>query len=289
VKQLDDAQQARLPRDTSGQGNHESLNAAQTRPARTEARRATVVGCEIDRLDFDEAVALCERLIETRGSAQHMAINVAKLIAMREDEQLRRSVLQSELVTADGQAVVWASRLLNDPVPARVAGIDLMHSLFARAELKGYRVYILGAKREVLDRAVTRIRYIYPDLAIVGHRDGYYDESEEELIAADIAAAQPHILFVAMSSPRKEYFLARRRETMKVPFVMGVGGSIDVVAGLRRRAPVILQRLGLEWLFRLLQEPRRLGRRYLTTNTRFVLLVTREFVATRLARPKPTH
>ncbi len=128
------------------------------------------------------------------------------------------------------------------------------------------------------------IRALHPGLAIAGYRHGYYDESDEHVIATEIAAARPDMLFVAMSSPRKEYFLARHRETIGVPFTMGVGGSIDVIAGVRKRAPSVFQRLGLEWLFRLLQEPRRLARRYATTNTRFVLLVLRELVDGRTTR-----
>lgn len=244
--------------------------------------RARVLGCEIDRITIDQAVAICEHVIEERGSAQHVAVNVAKLMAMREDKQLRDSVMQCELITADGQPVIWASRLLGDPLPERVAGIDLMHSLLALAAVKRHRVYFLGAKADVLERAISRVAATYPRLVIVGSRDGHYTDAEEGEIAAEIAAAQPDILFVGMSSPRKEYFLLRHREAMDVPFVMGVGGAIDVVAGVRRRAPRLLQRLGLEWLFRLMQEPRRLMRRYATTNTRFLILVMREFLHSHL-------
>ncbi len=228
------------------------------------------MGCRIDRVDLDQALAICEEVIASRGFAQHMAINVSKLMALRADEHLRESIERCELVTADGQPIVWASRLLHDPLPSRVTGIDLMHGLLARAAVAGYRIYILGAKPEVLDTAVARIRELHPGVAIVGHRDGYYADAEEEAVAEEIAAAQPDILFVAMSSPRKEYFLMRHGRTIGVPFVMGVGGAIDVVAGVTRRAPEAMQQLGLEWLFRLAQEPRRLARRYAVTNSQFL-------------------
>jgi N-acetylglucosaminyldiphosphoundecaprenol N-acetyl-beta-D-mannosaminyltransferase len=239
-------------------------------------RRTEVLGCRIDRIDLAQTVAVCEDAIRARRFTQHMAINVAKLMAMRSDGQLREGVERCELVTADGQPVVWASHLLGDPLPMRVAGIDLMQALLARAAVKGYRVYILGARRDILVRAVAHIRDQHPGIVLAGYRDGYYANEEEGAVAAAIAAARPDILLVAMSSPRKEYFLMRYGPTLGVPFVMGVGGAIDVVAGVTRRAPVALQRSGLEWLFRLAQEPRRLGRRYLTTNTRFLVLVTRE-------------
>jgi N-acetylglucosaminyldiphosphoundecaprenol N-acetyl-beta-D-mannosaminyltransferase len=238
--------------------------------------RAEVLGCRIDRVDLEEALAMCEEAIRRGRFTQHMAINVAKLMAMRSNQELRRGIERCELVTADGQPVVWASRLLGDPLPMRVAGIDLMQALLARAAVKGYRVYILGARREILILAVAHIRARYPGISMVGFRDGYYADEEEAAVAEAIAESRADILFVAMSSPRKEYFLMRHGPTLGVPFVMGVGGAIDVLAGVTRRAPVTLQRTGLEWLFRLAQEPRRLGRRYLTTNTRFLVLVSRE-------------
>jgi N-acetylglucosaminyldiphosphoundecaprenol N-acetyl-beta-D-mannosaminyltransferase len=247
----------------------------------TEDRRAQVLGCAIDRVDLEESLAYCETVINQRGFAQHMAINVAKLVTMKEDDQLRASVERCELVTADGQPVVWASRLLGDPVPCRVAGIDLMEQLLARAARKGYRVYILGATAEVLDRAVRRMRTELPDLQLAGCHDGYYADEKEAELAASIAVSRPDILFVAMSSPRKEYFLARHGRAIGAPFVMGVGGAIDVYAGVVQRAPILMQRLGLEWLFRLVQEPRRLAKRYTTTNVLFLLMLSRELISRR--------
>jgi N-acetylglucosaminyldiphosphoundecaprenol N-acetyl-beta-D-mannosaminyltransferase len=255
--------------------------------------RAQVLGCRIDRVDLEQAVSLCEEAIRVGRFTQHMSINVAKLVAMRTDDELRRGVERCELVTADGQPVVWASRLLGDPLPMRVAGIDLMEALLARAVERGYRVYILGARPEILLRAVARLHASYPGIPLVGYRDGFYAEEEEPTVAAMIADARADILFVAMSSPRKEYFLMRHGPTLGVPFVMGVGGAIDVVAGVTRRAPVVLRRSGLEWLFRCAQEPRRLTRRYLTTNTRFIALMSRElghdYVTRRLARRESTR
>jgi N-acetylglucosaminyldiphosphoundecaprenol N-acetyl-beta-D-mannosaminyltransferase len=238
--------------------------------------RAHVLGCAIDRLDMEQTVARIDGIIANRGFAQHVAVNAAKIVAMREDRELKRIIAGCELVSADGQSVVWASRILKDPLPARVAGIDLMQELLALAERRGYRVFILGAGADVLSRALQRIRERHPGLAIAGTRDGYFPDEDAATVAAEIAAHRPHILFVAMPSPRKEYWLARHGRRLGAPFVMGVGGSVDVLAGEVRRAPVAMQRLGLEWLFRLAQEPRRLFRRYVSTNTRFVLYVLYE-------------
>lgn len=231
-----------------------------------------------------QTVARCMAAVETRSFAAHMSVNVAKLVTLRDDPELRRVVDECEIINADGQGVVWASKLLGDPLPERVAGIDLMHRLFAEAEQRDHSVYILGARSEVLQQAVDRLRAEHPALRFAGWRDGYFDASEEASVAETIRDAQPDLLFVAMSSPRKEYFLGRHGTTMGVPFVMGVGGAIDVVSGMTRRAPHRWQRLGLEWLFRLLQEPRRMLRRYATTNARFLWILSREMVSRRAPR-----
>ncbi len=241
--------------------------------------RAVVLDCAIDRLDMPQTVARCRAIVEEGAFVQQVSINAAKLVALRHDASLRDVVNRCGLVNADGQAVVWASRLLGDPLPERVAGIDLMHALMAMAEREGYGVYILGARHEVLETAVQRLREAHPDLRIAGYHDGYFSEEESPDVAAAIRESGAQILFVAMSSPRKENWLGEYGPTLSVPFVMGVGGSIDIVAGFTRRAPQLWQRMGLEWLYRLLQEPRRMFRRYLVTNTQFGLLVARGMIA----------
>lgn len=247
-----------------------------------KAPRANVLGIRIDRLTMSETLQRCRELIESGGFAQHVAINAAKTVAACDDPALREVIRACELVTADGQAVVWASRLLGDPLPERVAGIDLMNNLFGLAEAHGYRVFILGARAEVLARATELLRRRHPALVIAGTRDGYFSETADAAVAEEVRVARPHILFVAISSPRKEYWLARYGRHLDVPFVMGVGGAIDVAAGVTHRAPRLLQVLGLEWSYRLLQEPRRLIGRYWHTNIRFLALVVRA----RLGRPE---
>lgn len=242
-----------------------------------------MLGCKIDRLDMAGTVAACERIVERGEFAQQVSINAAKLVAMGEDTELREAVEGCRLINADGQSVVWASRLLGDPLPERVAGIDLMLELLALAERRGYPIYILGARQQVLETAVQRLRERFPGLQVAGCRDGYFAEEESEELVTEIRASGARLLFVAISSPRKERWLARYGGRLGVSFAMGVGGSIDVVAGITRRAPKGWQRLGLEWLYRLLQEPRRMLRRYLVSNLRFSLLVARA-AAARLGR-----
>jgi N-acetylglucosaminyldiphosphoundecaprenol N-acetyl-beta-D-mannosaminyltransferase len=247
--------------------------------------RAEVLGCRIDRLDLEGTLSEVERAIASRRFAQHMAINTAKLVAIQDDPKLRRIVDGCGLVNADGQGVVWASRVLGDPLPERVAGIDLMYALLALAERRGYRVYFFGARAEVLERALERIRRHHPRLQIAGARDGYVSRDEEPAVCSAIRASRADIVFVAISSPRKEYFLGEHGPTLGAPFVMGVGGAIDVVAGVTRRAPVLWRRLGLEWLFRLLQEPRRMFRRYAVTNARFAYLIGSALLTARGREP----
>jgi N-acetylglucosaminyldiphosphoundecaprenol N-acetyl-beta-D-mannosaminyltransferase len=247
--------------------------------------RAEVLGCPIDRLGMADTLTKIEHAIAEGHYTQHMAINAAKLVAMHDDPKLYEIIDNCGLVSADGQSVVWASRLVRDPLPERVAGIDLMEALLGLAEHRSYRVYILGARAEVLERAVMCLRERYPKLHVAGARDGYFADEQAADVCDEIRASRADLLFVAMSSPRKEYFLGEYGPQLGVPFVMGVGGSIDVIAGVTRRAPAVWQRLGLEWLYRLLQEPKRMFRRYAVTNTRFIALIGRAILADRRAQP----
>lgn len=251
--------------------------------ARRTARGARVqlLGCPIDVVDMQEAVARCEAAIAAGEYLQQASVNAAKVVSTCQDEALSAMLAESGLVTADGQSIVWAARLLGVPLPERVAGIDLMLRLLALAAADGHRIYVLGARREVLDSALEHLRARYPGLAVAGARDGYYDDSELEEVCEEIRAAHADLLFVAMSSPRKEHFLGAYGASLGVGFAMGVGGSIDVIAGVTQRAPRLLQRLGLEWAYRLAQEPRRLAGRYLRTNLRFAWLVLKELVTRR--------
>jgi N-acetylglucosaminyldiphosphoundecaprenol N-acetyl-beta-D-mannosaminyltransferase len=248
------------------------------------AGRAHVLGVEVDRLDMRGTVARCHELVESDEPAQHVCVNAAKVVAVQRDERLREIVARCDLVSADGQAVVWAARLLRQPVPERVAGIDLMHELLALAEREGWSVYFLGARPDVLARAVERICERHPGLLVAGQRDGYFTAEEEDEVCEAIRAARPHMLFVAMSSPRKEYWLGEHARRLGVPFSMGIGGALDVEAGVSRRAPRWMQRAGLEWSFRLLQDPRRLLGRYIVGNARFLALVAQELVRPRAER-----
>lgn len=239
----------------------------------------------IDAMRMDQVLTAADRAIRDRRPLQIGVVNAAKVVNMQRDPVLRRAVLASDLILADGMSVVWAARLLRRPLPERVAGIDLMTHLLARANECRYRVYCLGAAQEVLDRVTARIRREYPDLVLAGSHHGYYTADEEEAVVEEIASADPDILLVAMTSPKKEQFLARWSRRIRVPICHGVGGSFDVMAGKVDRAPPAWQRIGMEWLYRLLQEPGRLWRRYLVTNALFAWMLWGEWMGVRQRPP----
>jgi N-acetylglucosaminyldiphosphoundecaprenol N-acetyl-beta-D-mannosaminyltransferase len=240
--------------------------------------RITLMGCPIDALTMRETITRCDELIRSGGPSQQVSINAAKIVALGADERLRDIVVNCDLINADGQSIVWASRLLGCPLPARVAGIDLMYELLALAQTNAYRVYVLGARPEVLERAVDRLHSIYPGLNLCGWHHGYFADEQSLSVVDSIAHANPDILFVAMSSPHKEYWLSEHGARLRVPLVLGVGGSIDIVAGVTRRAPRWMQRAGLEWFYRFAQEPRRLAKRYCVTNAKFLAMLATELL-----------
>lgn len=236
--------------------------------------RAELFGVPLDLLTMDQTVERCEALIESGRPVQHVVINASKANMMEDVAGLREVIRGCDLVNADGQSVVWAGKLLGIPVPERVAGIDLMERLLELAEERTYPVYFLGATDEVLGAFTAKALRRFPRLRIAGYRNGYFKNDAD--VAAQVAASGARILMVGISSPRKEFFLAEQLPAMGPLFAMGVGGSFDVWAGKTKRAPAWMQKAGLEWFYRFLQEPRRMWKRYLVGNTRFLLLVTRE-------------
>jgi N-acetylglucosaminyldiphosphoundecaprenol N-acetyl-beta-D-mannosaminyltransferase len=238
--------------------------------------RVNLFGVHVDALTMDETVARIADLVAEGDPVQHCVINANKVALMADDPVLARIVGSCAVVNADGQAVVWAARLLGRPLPERVTGVDLFLRLVALAEERGYSVYFLGATREVVEEAARRVCRRHPRLDIVGTHGGFFAETEEAALCAEIAGLRPQLLFVGMPSPRKEYWLAANLERLGVTVALGVGGSFDVIAGLTRRAPLWMQRAGLEWFYRFAQEPRRMWRRYLFGNARFVALVACE-------------
>jgi N-acetylglucosaminyldiphosphoundecaprenol N-acetyl-beta-D-mannosaminyltransferase len=239
--------------------------------------RVEILGCPADNLSMEQALDEIDGCIRSRVPHQHVAINVRKVVGSYLNAELRGVVRQCDLALADGQPIVWASRMLGRPLKGRVTGIDLMQRLLERAADRGYKVFLLGARREVLEKVVLHYQHKYPALQVVGYRHGYWAADQEAQVVEAIREAKPDVLFVAMGSPKKEVFVSEYRDRMRVPFAMGVGGSFDVIAGNVRRAPSCVQRAGFEWLWRVLHEPVRLGRRYVVDGFIFGFLLAREY------------
>ncbi|MBO0460922.1 MULTISPECIES: WecB/TagA/CpsF family glycosyltransferase [Enterococcus] len=239
-------------------------------------RRIEILGSKLDPLTFVETVSAVEEMIEQGIHAQHVSINAGKINLMHADPELQKIVNRAALITADGQSIVWAAHYLGYDVPERVTGIDLFRELVKLSAEKGWRPYYLGATEEVVASVVAHDQKKYPDLTIAGYHHGYFSHEESPKIAQKIANAKPDLLFVAFSSPQKEIWLETFREVLQVPFAMGVGGSFDIVAGKTKRAPLWMQKTGLEWFYRFIQEPIRMFDRYIKGNLRFLRTVWRE-------------
>ena len=237
------------------------------------ASRHPILNTYVNALSLEESVGAIESIIEQGEPVQHVVINASKVNLMEEDEKLAEIVNDCPLINADGASIVWAAKKLGVPLSERVTGIDLFHALVELSARKGYKIYLFGAKEEVVLKVRSIFEERYPNLEIVGCRNGYFTEDDEPLIVADMAASGADMMFVAFSSPKKEYWIHEHLGEMGIPFVMGVGGSFDVVAGVTSRAPKWMQDRGLEWFYRFIQEPGRLWRRYIVGNVKFVLLV----------------
>lgn len=216
-----------------------------------------------------------EKRIESSRFTQHVVVNVAKLVHMQTDTELADSVKSCDIVNIDGMGVVWGARFCGHQVPERVAGVDLFHQLLVLSNRNAYPVYLLGATAEVVEKTAEMVQLQNPGIKIAGFHHGYFWDDEQAVVDA-IRASGARLLFVAITSPKKENFINQWRDQLGVDFVMGVGGTFDVVAGKVRRAPLWMQNAGLEWFYRVMQEPGRMRQRYLHTNSQFAWLLLKE-------------
>jgi len=230
---------------------------------------------------MQETVDCIAQAIGNKQFTQHVVVNVAKLVHMQTDTELAQSVRACDLINIDGMGVVWGARFCGHQVPERVAGVDLFHQLLAMASREQYPIYLLGATDEVVGKTAEVISKTYPALQIAGFHHGYFWQNEQEVVEL-IKHSGARLLFVAITSPKKENFINKWRDQLGVDFVMGVGGTFDVVAGKVNRAPLWMQNAGLEWFYRVVQEPGRMWKRYLVTNSTFAWLLLKEkFLAKR--------
>ncbi|MCM1136914.1 MAG: WecB/TagA/CpsF family glycosyltransferase [Clostridium sp.] len=242
-----------------------------------------ILGAKISDYDMVETVCSAAALIDVgRAAAQDgtepashqiVTLNAEILYKAQTDPRLLQVINQAELVTPDGSGIVLAAQKLCGRQIERVTGIDLMQELCRQSAACGWRVYLLGAKPGVAEAAAQNLQSKYGTL-VCGWHDGYFSEDEQAWIIGEINEKKPDILFVGLGAPRQEFWIAENRSRLRVPLLIGVGGCFDVISGNLKRAPLFFQRLGLEWLWRLLKEPWRFGR--MLALPKFVLLVNRE-------------
>jgi len=226
-----------------------------------------------------ETLEKIKNAIVSKKQIHHTVVNAGKIVLMQNNKDLEKSVVEADIINADGQAVVWAANLLGHNIPERVAGIDLMEKLIEISYTNNYKCYFLGAREKVVQKLILIYKKKYSEKIIAGYRNGYFLEKEEEDIAKKISKSGANILFVAITSPKKEIFLNKYKYHLKnINFIMGVGGSFDVIVGKTSRAPLWMQNIGMEWFFRFIQEPRRMWKRYLVGNSKFIWMVFKELI-----------
>lgn len=240
--------------------------------------RVHIGNIAVDRITFDEALAGCQQLVEQRRGGCVFTPNVDHVVVAEDDPSFREAYAVADLVLADGMPIVWASRFLGRPLPGKISGSDLVMPLMRRAAQRGWRIYLLGGAPGVAERARYVMEADISGLSIVGTSSPDVDTTSRrgyEKIISDIRAAEPDLVLVALGAPKQEVFIQQiYRDLSSVVFV-GVGGSLDFIAGVQKRAPKWMSEHGLEWLFRLLHDPRRLWKRYLVRDPRFIVVLCR--------------
>lgn len=219
-----------------------------------------VLGFPVDRVDMDAALLRCKHFVESDRPNVIITADASGLVTACGDSEFAEIIRHADLVTPDSYGVVWAASKVGNPVPERVSGVDLMGRLCAVSREWGSRIFLLGAAPGIAELAATRIREQYPGCRIVGTRHGYFDSGMDATVAAEVAEAKPDILFVAMGIPRQEKFIWATKDTIQAKVAVGVGGSFDVFSGTVKRAPRIIQKLRLEWLWRTLANPKKIAK-----------------------------
>ena len=235
------------------------------------AERVNILGVDVDAVTMAEAVNVVRRAMDTRAGVMVATANAEMLMRATHDEELRHILNASALVVPDGAGTVWAARHLGHAMPERVAGYDLAQELLRCAPAEGRRVYFFGSAPGVAEKAKAKAEQLYPGIEIVGVRNGFFSPADNASIIAEIRAARPDLLLVALGVPKQEKWIAAHLAELDVPVAIGVGGTLDVMAGVMKRAPHWMQRAKLEWLFRGLMQPKRAGR--LLALPKFVLKV----------------
>ena len=222
--------------------------------------RVEILGVEVDSVTMREAVEFVENLIDARQPSLVATANAEMLLRATHDEELKKILNSAALVVPDGAGTVWAAHHLGFDMPERVAGFDLVQELLKVAPSKSQKIFFFGSAPGVAEKAKSKAEELYSGINIVGVRDGFFSADDEQAIIEQIKKAQPDILLAALGVPKQEKWLAKHKEILNVPVSIGVGGTLDVMAGVVKRAPLWMQKAKLEWLFRAMLQPSRAGR-----------------------------
>jgi N-acetylglucosaminyldiphosphoundecaprenol N-acetyl-beta-D-mannosaminyltransferase len=236
-----------------------------------------LLGIPVDSLTMEDTIDRIDKAIKENKRIRQVSLNAGKMISMQKNKELYNSVMSCDIISADGQGIIWAGRFLGKHLPGRVAGCDLMQKLVKLAYENKYKCFFFGAKEVVIKKVVNHYNQLYGPDIMAGYRNGYFTKTEEPFIAKQIVDSGAQLLFVGIVTPTKENFLYEHKDILKkVNFTMGVGGTFDIIAGVTKRAPIWMQNMGMEWFYRFLQEPRRMWRRYLVGNSKFIWMVIKE-------------
>ncbi|MFD2386002.1 WecB/TagA/CpsF family glycosyltransferase [Enterococcus rivorum] len=239
--------------------------------------KKNIFNININCLTMKETLRIIEESIEKRTKIHHVSINAHKVNLINKDSCLEAIVDKANLVNADGSSILLAGKVLGVNIPERVTGVDLFINLLKICETNGYRAYFFGAEEESLHCMIKNIKRDYPKLQIAGFRNGYFESKDNDDIVKNMNESKADVLFVAFSSPKKEYWINNNESKLNIPFLMGVGGSFDILSGVTKRAPGIFQKYGLEWLYRFINEPKRMFHRYFFGNGKFLILLIKEY------------
>lgn len=247
---------------------------------KTDDHRVRILSIDIDRVDFQETVEQILTFVAERRPRYVCTANVDHVVQCVQDEEFRQIYQDAALAVPDGVPLLWAARLLGKPLKERVNGTNLFERLCARAAERGHRVFFLGGPPGVADGAASVLRQRYPGLQVAGTYAppfGFERDPEENARVVDrIRRAAPDVLFVGFGAPKQEKWIYRHLRALQVPVSLGIGASFEYVAGTTKRAPAWMQSMGLEWFYRVLENPRRYWRRYLVQDLKFVPLVLRQ-------------
>ncbi|MDD4172100.1 MAG: WecB/TagA/CpsF family glycosyltransferase [Syntrophomonas sp.] len=233
--------------------------------------KANILGCQVDMVTAGDSLARIEELIHRGRPAQVITLNAEIIYQAQTNPELKDIINGADLVTPDGIGVVWGGRQLGYDIEERVTGIDLLLSLCQEAPARAWTVYFLGSAPGVAEKAAQQLCSDFPDLQVCGSHHGYFSEDDIPALINEIKTVQPHILFVSLGAPKQEKWIKKYMEQLERPVCVGVGGSLDVIAGQKKRAPGWIIKLNLEWLYRLLAEPSRFRRQLVLP--KFVALI----------------